>query len=144
MNVFIQSNKCPYSLYFLSEYNENNYSAHVKQINLKDKEYFVSFYRTDNFYLQYEELLLNNGLIKNNDEYEINNLYLSEILPNISFVYKSKIHRLSKYQKVYRFLNAPYLFQKSILFKCYLLMKQLFFEDFNFMIKHIFILIKKK
>ena len=73
------------------------------------------------------------GLIRSYYQYGKNNLFLSSIESNPSTLHKSNIYDLNKYQKVYQFLNSPFLLQKDTLYKCYSSMKKLFFEDYSYM-----------
>ena len=133
LQVLIPSKKCRETLYFSPDYREQNNSIKIKKINLKDKNYFITFYETDHVYNQHLILLEKQGLIRSYYQFGKNNLIISPIKENPSIMNKSNIYDLSKYQKVYRYLNAPYMFQKNTLYECYVQMKKLFFEDFDYM-----------
>ena len=110
-----------------------NYYDYLIIIIIKDKNFFVTFFNNDHKYTQYLELLEKNGLIESKYLYGKNNIFFSPINRNISIKNKSFEFVLNKYQKVYRHLYSQHIFQKNSLYKCYLYMKMLFSEEFNYM-----------
>jgi len=133
IQVFTSSAKCRETLYFSPEYREFNDSIKIKKINLKDKNYFITFYETDHVYNQHLKSLEKHGLIRSYYQFGKNNLIISPIKENPLILNKSNIYALDKYQKVYRYLNAPLVFQKDSLYSSYDNIKNIFFEDFNYM-----------
>lgn len=131
--INIPSKKCYLTLYFTIDYPKLNNSNGIKKINLKEKNYFISFYEHDPVYVQYTKILERHGLIRSYYIYAKNNLFLSPINNNPSLFSNSQIYGINKYQKIFRYLNAHIIFQKNIVYKYYADMKRLFFEDFSYM-----------
>ena len=100
---------------------------------MRDKNSFITFYQIDVVYNQYSKLLEKQGLVRSYYLYGKNNLIISPLKENPLIINKTNIYDLDKYQKVYRYINAPYIFQKNSLYASYDSMKNLFFEDFTFM-----------
>lgn len=133
LHLLIHSGKCQPTLYFFPEYIERDEFIKTKKISLNDKNCFVTFYENDIFYVENKIFLLKNGLIKSDFKYGKNNLFLGAIIKNPSFINKSNLYNMNKYQKAFRYLNSDYLFQKNMLYKAYSSMKKLFPEDFDYM-----------
>lgn len=135
LNLFIPSKEsykfCQRTLFFTSEFKnkniKNNFKISKIKLNKKYKNYFVTYLiDNDNYY--YINLLNENGLLKNNFSFGYQNLIISDFIQN-SF----KKYSLNKYQKVFHNINGNSLFQKDILYKNYLNMKEYFNNDFNYM-----------
>ena len=135
IQILIPKKKCYPTLFMETEnksYNtRNNYR--IKKINLKNKNYFVTFYQCEKSYDQYLNLLKENGLIRSQYKYAKNNLFLCSIQNNASIIKEDNNYNLDIYQKVFRYLNSEYLFRKNILYKSYISMKKLYFNDFDYM-----------
>ena len=126
---------CSLTLYFTSYFRKTNISNdfEIKQINLKDKNYFVSYFMDNNNYYPYIPLLNAHGLIRSNYKYGYNNLIISGIKKNSLNQNQSNSYDLSKYQKVYQYLSGNFFFQKNILYRQYLSLKKSFIKDFDYM-----------
>ena len=133
LQLIISSESCPSTLFFDPIYHEYKNSNIISKINIKDKNYFVSFFECGSFYAQLIDILEKNGLIKSNYIFGKNNLF---ICSKINKFLPKKVDNhfdLDKYQKVYRYLNMEYLVQKNTLFKHYSSMKKIFYNDFHYM-----------
>lgn len=98
---------------------------------MKNKLNFITFYTSDLFFLEYNELLSKKGLIRSKYKYGNNNIllyYMNKYNP-FQKIYNNN---LFKYQKVYMFPNASFYFRKDILYRNYYEMKKLFFIDFDY------------
>ena len=140
LQLLVPKKECKYispmTIYFQSEFSDynikNNYE--IKKINLKNKNFFVSYYLNDfNNYPQFLPLLKNNGLIRSSDIMGENNLFFGSISLIPSDKNISKGSELNKYQKVGGYRRGRYFFLKNSLYKCYKHMKNLFHEDYNYM-----------
>lgn len=138
LRILIPEKKCKYvspiTLYFSSNFRNDNIPKEfeVKEINIKDKNYFVSFFVNNFNYDSYIQLLNHHGLIRSKFIYGNNNLFISHIGKNPL----SKINNdydLNKYQKVYQYIEGDYFFTKNILYSQYKSLKNLFFQDFDYM-----------
>ena len=79
-------------------------------------------------------MLQKNGLIKSDYNYGEHNLFIYPITKGKSYEKKEiEENQNCRYQKINKHVNSRLVFQKNSLYKCYLSMKKLFFEDFNFM-----------
>lgn len=133
LKVIKSSEKCRTTLYFSSNYSELIDQKKIKIINLKDQNYFITFYKGDHVYDQHLKLLERHGLIQCFEKNSNINLFISSLYKSNSFKNKRTIYQINQYQKVYQYLNAPYIFRKSSLYKFYISMKKLFFEDYDYM-----------
>lgn len=133
LQLIIPSQKCRPTLYFSSDYRNYSYSNKIKKINLKDKNYFVTFYEKYYHYNRYYKILENFGLIRSKNKYGKNNIFFCEMSKNPYPLKKKNDYDLDKYQKTFSYFNSRYLFQKNRLYQCYLVMKNLFGEEFNYM-----------
>ena len=131
--LFIQSSKCPSTLFFDSGYKKYNLSKNVIKFNLKDKNYFISFYECEHVYDGVIKLLERNGLIRSGYYYGKNNLFICPKIKNPSTNNLKTDYDLDKYQKVFRYINIQNLFKKNKLYIFYSSMKNLFFEEYNYM-----------
>ena len=125
---------CPITLFFKSNF-RSDYDIgkfELKQINLKDKNYFVSFFLNNPNYYTYLPLLNEHGLIESKYIYGNNNLFISPIFINQIHKEQQNIYDLSKYQKVYQYILGEYYFQKNIIYSQYKNLKSLFNNDFFF------------
>ena len=133
LQLLIPPKNCPSTLFFSLENQKYNNSINIKTINLKDKNYFITFFECDHVYDQHLPLLEKHGLIQSHYKYGKHNLFLCPKLKNPSSYSTENEYDLNKYQKVFVYLNMHYLFQKNTLYTHYLTMKQLFLNDFNYM-----------
>jgi len=117
----------------MPEYRKLNDSNKVRKINIKNKNYFISFYGDIYTFKDDYELLERNGLIKSEYKYGKNNLLFFKIKGNPLIEEKHNISNLNRFQKVYSFFNANSLFKKNIVYKFYADMKKMFNDDFNYM-----------
>ena len=93
----------------------------------------MTFFECDHVYDQHLPLLEKHGLTRSYYKFGKHNLFLC---PNRNDILKDNIENeydLDKYQKVFCYLNSHYLFQKNTLYTYYLQMKNLFYNDFNYM-----------
>ena len=98
---------------------------------MKNKNNFITFYTSDLFFYESNELLSKKGLIRSKYEYGNNNIllyYLNKYNP----IKKNYKNNLFKYQKVYMFPNASFYFRKDILYNHYYIMKKLFYNNFDY------------
>ena len=55
LKFLFQSKTCPLTLFLFSSIKKNNDSIPIKEINLKDKNYFITYFEDDGNYNQYYE-----------------------------------------------------------------------------------------
>ena len=85
----------------------------IKEFNLSDKNYFLSYFRCEHYYNPYILLLKEFGFTRSLNYFGEHNLFLCAISQdrlNQNKIYKGGIN---KFQKVFRFLNSQYIFQKN-------------------------------
>ena len=134
IQLLIPDKKCQKTLYFESEFRNNNTNKFdIRKINLKDKNYFLTFFLNEEHIMEYKEILENHSFIRSRYEYGTHNLFLCYKKKNYSKEKKYNDYNLYKYQKVYRYLDADNYFKKDTLYRSYYSMKKLFFEDFDYM-----------
>ncbi len=133
LKFLFQSKTCPLTLFLFSSIKKNNDSIPIKEINLKDKNYFITYFEDDGNYNQYYEILRKNGLIKSKYKYGKHNLFISKLFNDYFSGKNYDIYDLDKFQKVYRFYSSYYLFNKDIFYKFYAEMKTHFYEEFKYM-----------
>ena len=121
------------NIIFFSDYKKYNESIQTNKINLKDKNYFVTFHASDSVYNDYFEILQKHGLIKSNYKYGKHNLFLSKLTDNYVKENYYNMHNLDKFQKVYKYYSSYYVFNKKNLYELYIEIKNKFFGDFNYM-----------
>lgn len=128
---------CPLTLYFSLNFTDNNVMTEyeIKQINLKDKNYFVSFYGNNLNYIEHFKILNENGLIRSKYIHGNNNLFISPVLKSSFKAEKENLYDLSNYQKVYQYISGNLVFNKNSLYTQYIRLKNLFFLDFDYMPK---------
>ena len=100
---------------------------------MSDKNYFLTYFQCEKTFNPYKLLLKKYGFTRSHNYFGEHNLFLCAISQdrlNQNKIYKGGIN---KFQKVFRFLNSQYMFQKNTLYKFYLSMKKIYNEDFNFM-----------
>jgi hypothetical protein len=148
LQIIVPKKECKYispiTIFFKSEFNDlndsNNYD--IKRINLKDKNYFVTYYfNGSNSYSVFSSLLEKNGLIRNRKIRRSNNLYFGLIMKippaNINIqpanINIDKGATLNKYQKVEGYEKGKFFFLKDSFYRFYKYMKIIFHEDFNYM-----------
>ena len=135
IKLLLPNNKCLPSLFFQVKnqtYNiPNNFE--IKEVNLKDKNYFLSYYLCDPVYRQYQNLLQEHGFTRSIYYHGEHNLFLCPINENLFNKTEFPHFQINKYQKVFCFIKSRFLFQKNTLYKYYFSKKNLFPEDFNFM-----------
>ena len=76
LQLFIPSKNCLSTLFFSIENKTYNTSNNIKTINLREKNYFSTFYKCDFIFDDYYQILMNNGLIKSSYKYGKNNFFL--------------------------------------------------------------------
>ena len=133
LNYLSQSKKCPFTLFLFSDYRLYNSSFKIKKINLRNKDYFVTYFEYDSNYEDLYERLKNNGFIKSNYKYGKHNLFISQLFYDYFAGNDYKIYDLDKFQKVYRYFGCYYVFNKNIFYEFYVQMKKKFFDEFNYM-----------
>ena len=140
LNLLVLKNECKYispvTIFFNAEFRYLNRSDNyeLRKINLKDKNYFVTYYLNDNyFYSQYLSLLKDNGLIRSKNIKGNNNLFFGPISKIPSNKNIDKGTNFNKYQKIEGYLSGRHYFHKNSLYIYYKYMKKLFYEDFNYM-----------
>ena len=133
IHLLIPPKKCHLTLFFFSDYKKNNNSVKIKRIKFIDKNYFITFYESDNDYRDYYAILQKQGLIKSKYKLGKHNLFFSQINNNSLAQNYNNNYDLNKYQKVFRYLNGYKVFYKNTLYELYMEMKKLFSDDFDYM-----------
>ena len=122
------------TLFFTSPIRNNSkelYQQYDIEKYKNKKNSFVTYYMGDDEYEQYQDLFSNHGLIKSENIFGDNNLYLSKRSVNL-MRQNSKILNVNIFKKYYRFFGYQVL-MKDTLYMNYLKMKKEFKEDYNFM-----------
>ena len=133
LHLLVQSNKCYSTLFLLSDYRIYNKSFNIMKINLKNKNYFITYFESDYVYKEYNELLQKQGIIKSNYKYGKHNLFMSKLFGDYFTNNNYNIYDLDKFQKVYRFYGSYNAFRKNSLYEFYAEMKKKFYQDFDYM-----------
>ena len=138
LKLLLPSKKCKFqnkkTLYFTSNFRNNSNELNNKYeiIDFKNKKNsFVTYYLGDEEYEQYEELFSEHNLIKSENFFGDNNLFLSKGIINLMKKNKSILQN-NEFKKYYRFFGYQVLMKDSLYFN-YLEMKQYFNDEFNFM-----------
>ena len=124
---------CKITLFFVSKFRDGNTSNEldIKQIYLKDKNYFVTYYVDNPNYFIYNTFFREHGLIRSNYIYGKNNIFIN--LNNIFKREQQSCNHLSEFQKVYQYISGDFIFKKDSLYKEYKSLKKKFNDDFNYM-----------
>ena len=126
----------PMTIYFHSEFSDFKTSDdyEIRKINLKDKNYFVTYYLNDyRNYPQFVPLLKDNGLIRSKNIMGDNNLFFGHIksIPSNKNISNGAI--LNNYQKVGGYLRGRNFFLKNSFYRYFKNKKNIFYNDFDFM-----------
>ena len=123
---------CKLTLFFSSKFRETHSLKEfdIIQINLTDKDYFVTFFVDNINYFFYIQFLKDHGLIRSNNIKGKNNIFLTN---NINEIIQTSSNQLNNYQKIYQYISADFLFQKNSLFEQYKYFKKLYNDDFDYM-----------
>ena len=122
------------TLFFTSPIRNNSkelYQRYDIEKYKNKKNSFMTYYMGDDEYEQYQDLFSNHGLIKSENIFGDNNLYLSKRSVNL-MRQNSKILNVNIFKKYYRFFGYQVL-MKDTLYINYLKMKKEFKEDYDFM-----------
>ena len=138
LKLLVPTKKCKFSckrtLYFTSNFRNNSDKLYrqYKIIKYKNKKNsFVTYYKDDYDYGQYESLLFRHGLIKSNSMISDNNFFFSKRVISLINTNNSQF-KINNFQKFYRFFGYQVLFKDS-LYMNYLEMKKKFNKDYDFM-----------
>ena len=138
LKLLLPSKKCKISnlktLFFTSNFKNNSDELNNKYEIIEyqnKKNSFVTYYMNDEEYEQYEELFSNHNLIKSENLFGDNNLFLNKRVVNLLKSNKA-ILKNNEFIKYYRFFGYQVLLKDSLYFN-YLKMKKEFNEEFNFM-----------
>ena len=140
LKLLVPSKKChslsPSTLYLTSTFrnNTNNNNFEITEINLDEKyqKYFITYYINNINYHHYYNLLETNGFIRSYSKFGTHNLFISNLKKE--FIKKNrKKYIINKYEKIYQYIGSSLLFDKDILYKNYICMKERFSKDFNYM-----------
>lgn len=125
--------KCPKTLYFYPHLRNksfiNNFEIKTINFNKKNKKYFVTFYtKYKNYYLKVlKSYNLEIGFLNYS-----HNLFLNGFNRN-NYKKINKNIIISKYQKIYEYIDVDDFYMKNKLYQNYKYMKKLFYNDFNYM-----------
>ena len=138
LKLLLPSKKCKISnlktLFFTSNFRNNSDELNNKYKIIEyenKKNSFVTYYMNDEEYEQYEELFSRHNLIKSENLFGDNNLFLNKRVVNLLKSNKA-ILKNNEFIKYYRFFGYQVLLKDSLYFN-YLKMKNEFNEEFNFM-----------
>ena len=138
LKLLLPSKKCKLSnlktLFFTSNFRNNSDELNNKYKIIEyenKKNSFVTYYMNDEEYEQYEELFSRHNLIKSENLFGDNNLFLNKRVVNLLKSNKA-ILKNNEFIKYYRFFGYQVLLKDSLYFN-YLKMKKEFNEEFNFM-----------
>ena len=138
VNLLISPKKCKSfidkTLYFTSNFrnNSNEIRKYYKIINQNiSKHSKITFFSDDPKYNHYKDLLLRNGLLKNDDIYGQNNLFLSKTSIKLIRENRTKM-RINILNKYYRFFGYKIVFKDSLYIN-YIKMKKKYNNEYNFM-----------
>lgn len=135
LKLLIPKKNCKCTLFFTSNIRNKTIDKEndkFKIIQYKNKKnYFVTYYLDDIEYFQFDKLLEEHGLIKSNNTFSDNNIYLSKKSTKL-IESNNKLIKFNKFKKFNRFFGYHALLKDS-LYMNYQQMKKEFNEDYNFM-----------
>ena len=141
LNLLVPSKKCkrptPRTIYFISDQRkEKPKNIIIKKITLSEKQrkFFVTYSIGTEFYFNYHlDLLNNNGLIRSFDLKDKHNIMFKYFSTDFSLWKKPPKININKYQKIVQIFGKEQYYLKDKLYKNYLIMKNIFPKDYNYM-----------